>query len=183
MTLTYVTSNENKLQEAEAVLGRPMERQDLDLPEIQAVELASVAEYKVKEACEHVEPPVMVSDTGLFFDGLNGFPGALIKWFYKRLGNDGICARLPDDERGAEATTMIALHTGEQIITATGTIEGTVPPRPQGTGGFGWDPIFQPLETDETFASMSQERKNEISMRKRALEALREEIERVDAEV
>lgn len=181
MPLTYITSNDNKLAEAEAVLNTSMNRQEIDLQEIQAVDLEPVARAKVTEAAAIVDPPVMISDTGLFFDGLNGFPGALIKWLYDRVGNEGICSMLPDDNRDARATTIIALDTGETILTAEGTIHGSAPKQPQGEKGFGWDPVFQPDGYDTTFAEMDQETKNTISMREDALTTLKDALKHTDA--
>ena len=176
MPLTYVTSNDDKLKEAEAVLGRSMDRKAIDLPEIQAVELEQVARHKVQEAATEIDPPVMVSDTGLFFDDWAGFPGALIKWCYERMGNDGICTALGAN-RGAKALTCIAVNTGDTIITVDGTVTGRITEQPRGTNGFAWDKIFQPDGHEQTFAEMPSEKKNDISMRKEALIALRDRLD------
>ncbi|MDY6777917.1 MAG: non-canonical purine NTP pyrophosphatase [Candidatus Nanohaloarchaea archaeon] len=174
MTLTFVTSNPDKLTEAEDILGIKMERKDIELQEIQAVDIETVARAKVEAARRHIDPPVMVTDTGLYLEGLNGLPGALIKWFYKRIGNEGICDILDGKPREAEASTCIALHDGSDIHTFQGTVQGHIPETPRGDRGFGWDPIFVPEQHESTFAEMEPGTKNVLSMRKEALQKLRD---------
>jgi XTP/dITP diphosphohydrolase len=53
-----------------------------------------------------------------------------------------------------------------------GVCEGTIRTRPQGTGGFGYDPVFEPAGWDRTMAELSPEEKDRISHRGRALRAL-----------
>jgi XTP/dITP diphosphohydrolase len=67
---------------------------------------------------------------------------------------------------------MIGYTDGDQIVFFEGEIKGKIV-SPRGTGGFGWDQIFQPEGYDKTFGEMSLEEKNKISMRKQALTKLK----------
>ncbi|NIQ11473.1 MAG: non-canonical purine NTP pyrophosphatase, partial [Gammaproteobacteria bacterium] len=61
---------------------------------------------------------------------------------------------------------------GENEVTAEGSIEGVITTERRGTHGFGYDPVFETLETRMTFAEMTDEAKNAISHRGRALRNL-----------
>ena len=101
--LTFVTANAAKAAELERLLGRAVAHQPLHLDEIQAVELEPVVRHKAAQAYSALRRPVLVEDTGLAFAAWNGLPGALIAWFVRGLGNEGLC-RLLDSHRAATAT-------------------------------------------------------------------------------
>jgi len=175
--LLFVTSNAGKLREVEAILGAPVDQLALDLPEIQALDVEVVVREKARLAFDRVGRPVLVEDTGLSLDALRGLPGALVRWFLATIGPAGICALLPPDaDRGATARTAVAYCDGGEVDVLTGETRGIVVPTPRGEGGFGWDPIFQPLGATKTFAEMDQAEKNVYSMRRRALERLRDRL-------
>ncbi len=181
MQLYFVTSSENKVKEAEGILGFEVNKISLDINEIQTLEIEEVAEDKAKKAFEQVKKPVMVEDTGFYIEAWQGFPGALIKWILKTLDNKGLCLVFQEKNRNVIAKTSICLYNGEEIKVFTGEIKGQIPEKPRGEGGFGWDPIFQPEGHNKTFAEMSQEEKDSMSMRKVALNKMKQFLE-VDSE-
>lgn len=61
---------------------------DIDLPEYQG-SVEEIARLKCSFACDCVDGPVLVEDTGLGFDALKGLPGPYIKWFLKAVGPEG----------------------------------------------------------------------------------------------
>ena len=76
-------------------------------------------------------------------------------------------------ERTARFRTAIVLLQGGEMHMFEGQVEGVILTERQGTGGFGYDSIFQPIEGDgSTFAQMSPEQKNSISHRGRAVARL-----------
>lgn len=169
-----VTNNPGKAREVAAILGVPLERLDIDLPEIQALDVAAVARQKAEAAFARAGRPVIVEDTGLYVDALRGLPGALVRWFLATVGPDGICAMIPSGaERGATARTAVAYCDGASVEVLTGETRGVIVPHPAGEGGFGWDAIFRPEGASRTFAQMAQREKDAYSMRRRALEQLR----------
>ena len=175
--LLFVSSNPGKVREVEAILGAPVEQLALDLPEIQALDVAEVVRAKARTAFAEAGRPVVVEDTGLSIDALNGLPGALVRWFLMTIGPAGICALIPPGaERGALARSAVALCGGERVEVLVGETRGVIVAAPRGEGGFGWDPIFQPDGASRTFAEMDQAEKNRYSMRRRALEQLRERL-------
>ena len=122
---------------------------------------------------------MIVEDTSLYFDALNGLPGPLIKWFLKTIGTDGlyeIASKLGNTR--AQAKTIIGYaKDANHIEFFEGVIEGEIV-APAGDGGFGWDPIFKPSGYDKTFGQMSRPEKNSFSMRKIAFEKLRNHLSR-----
>jgi non-canonical purine NTP pyrophosphatase (RdgB/HAM1 family) len=173
--LLFVSSNAGKVGEVEAILGRPVERLALDLPEIQALEVEEVARHKALTAFERAGRPVVVEDTGLYIEALHGLPGALVRWFLGTIGAGGICDLIPRGaERAARARTAIAYCDGEAVEVFSGETRGVIVPAPAGRGGFGWDPIFQPDGATRTFAEMEQAEKTVYSMRRQALERMRD---------
>ena len=173
--LVFVTSNVNKVREAEAVLGRALDHLSLDLPEIQSLDLAEVVRSKAAAAWQEIGRPVLVEDTGLELAALGGFPGPLVRWLLTSVGAGGIgrIAHCFDNPR-ATARCLLCATDGTREILGEGVVEGSIAARPRGPGGFGWDSVFIPDEPGgRTYGEMSEDEKNGISHRRRAFEALR----------
>ena len=81
-TITFVTGNAKKLEEVRAILGTEFPREivpkKIDLPELQG-EIDEICILKCKEAGKYVDGPVLVEDTSLCFNSLNGLPGEFIR--------------------------------------------------------------------------------------------------------
>lgn len=168
----FVTGRAEKAREAER-LGFRLERVDLDLAEPQALDPAEIVESKARAAYEKLARPVIVEDSGLAIHAWGGFPGALVKWLEASAGLEAM-ARMLDafSDRSATATCAVAYFDGERVLQGRGEISGSIARAPRGTGGFGWDALFIPGESDRTFAEMSGEEKDLVSHRRRAWEAL-----------
>lgn len=172
----FITGSENKFNEAKAIMPA-LERVDIDLPEIQEIDAHSIITAKLEAAFEHHSGPFVVEDTSLYLQSLNGLPGPLIKWFMKTIGNDGlvkIAASLGSDRATAKTIIGYASARGESVF-FEGAVEGRIVPV-RGSEGFGWDPIFLPDGYDHTFAEMTPEEKNGLSMRRAAFEQLAKEL-------
>ncbi len=177
MTLYFITGNKNKFEEVKSILPQ-VEQINIDLPEIQDIDAKEIIKAKLLEALNHREAEFIVEDTSLCFDCLNGLPGPLIKWFMKTIGIEGlsnITKNLGNNK--AEAKTIVGYaKSQDEIYFFEGSIKGKII-SPRGSSGFGWDPIFQPDGFSRNFAEMSREEKNSISMRRIALNKLKEFIE------
>jgi XTP/dITP diphosphohydrolase len=174
----FVTTNEHKRREVQEILGFELERADLDLPEIQAIDPAEVVAEKAsaaREALGRPGLPVLVEDSGLMVNAWDGFPGALTKWLMSSVGNEGLLRMLPEcGDRSARAVCVVALAEADGTVrTFRGEVPGTLAQRPRGSGGFGYDPVFVPGWSSMTYAEMG-EGKNEDSHRARAFRAARE---------
>ena len=176
--LVFVTSNLDKLREAEAVLGRSIEHCGLDLPELQTLDLEEVVRDKARAAWNHFGRPVLVEDTSLELAGLGGFPGPLIRWLLGSVGPEGICkvAGCFEDRR-ATARCLVCATDGSAEVFGEGAVEGFIAPGPRGDGGFGWDVAFVPVDGGGlSYGEMSEEEKNLISHRHKAFVALRDAL-------
>lgn len=177
--MIFATSNHQKLKEFESILGIKLNHSDLDLDEIQSVDVEEVAIHKAKQAYELLKEPVIVEDTGLYLEELNGLPGALIKFFVKKLTLEQICSLIKEN-RSATAVICIAYFNGQELKTFKGETKGEIAKEPKGTNGFGWDPIFIPEGYSQTFAEITSEEKEDKFMRKEAIKKLKHNIDKLD---
>jgi XTP/dITP diphosphohydrolase len=174
----FVTSNSAKLSEVEAYLGAagiPVRGVLRRLPEPQADELGPVVQAKL-EATWDLTGTVLVEDSGLFVDVLQGFPGPYSAFAYRTLGLEGLLRLLQDRPRQARFRTVAGLRWDGGSRLLTGEVSGTIALRPRGTNGFAFDPLFEPEGGARTFAEMSLEEKNAHSHRSRALALVVQEL-------
>ena len=163
---TLVTGNRNKLRETERLLGRRLEHEPLDLPEIQSLDLLAVLRAKGEEAWRRLRRPVVVEETGLELAAMGGFPGPLVKWMLAAMGPVGIArtAHALGDPRAAARCALIYLD-GEVALTGQGETRGELVREPRGEDGFGWGPVFVPEGRRETYAELGAEIKDRIGHR------------------
>jgi len=171
--LTFITSNPGKARLLSKYIDFPIIHRDLDVIEIQSLDLATIIEYKAKEAYKHVGSPVLVEDASLRFFALGKLPGPLIKWFLTELGTSGLCRLLDgDQDRSALAEVQFGFYDGQAFQAFPGVREGSIALKPRGSNGFGWDAIFIPKGHHKTWAEMTDEETQETSMRRIALKQL-----------
>jgi non-canonical purine NTP pyrophosphatase (RdgB/HAM1 family) len=175
-----VTGNPNKLAEARRVGAEGLEAARIDLPEIQSLSLREVLRAKGQEAWRRLERPLIVEETSLELDALNGFPAPLVKWMLTAVGAEAM-ARIALDSGGDRAVARCGLmlldRQGEVLV--EGRVEGRLVSPGRGEGGFGWDPVFQPDGFSQTFGELSAEAKDEIGHRGKAWRALIRRLEGV----
>ena len=129
--------------------------------------------------------PSFSDDSGLAVDALDMKPGVLSARFAgpQKKDADNIAKVLAELEniatREARFVAVFAYQADEhQCYFFRGTVEGNIGLKPMGNKGFGYDPIFIPEGSDKTYAEMTSEEKNEISMRKIALMKFKDFMER-----
>jgi XTP/dITP diphosphohydrolase len=187
--LVLATRNEGKLRE----LARILKHQKIvgldafpgapDVPETGATFEAN-ALLKARAIAAYTKLPAVADDSGLCVDALNGMPGVLSARWAGRHGDDKAnlnllqaqVADVPDARLGARfvcaAALVVPAGTEACEWVVTGQLEGRLVRAPRGTGGFGYDPIFQPNSSNMTTAEMTPEAKDAISHRGRAFRAL-----------
>jgi len=175
--VTFVTGNAKKLAEVQQIMGDsiPMVSKKIDLPELQGSP-EDVSREKCRLAAREAEGPVLVEDTSLCFNALNGLPGVYIKWFLEGIGHEGLnnlLAAYPDKSAYAQCIFAFSKGPGDEPRVFVGRTEGTIVPA-RGPTDFGWDPVFQPEGYTETYAEMDKAEKNKISHRGRSLEKVKE---------
>ncbi|MEH3138761.1 MAG: RdgB/HAM1 family non-canonical purine NTP pyrophosphatase [Mycobacterium kyogaense] len=191
--LLVATRNLKKLTELQRVLDAA------GVVELSLVSLADVAAFdeapetgatfeenalaKARDAYVATGLPAVADDSGIEVDALNGMPGVLSARWSGRHGDDaantalllGQLADVPDERRGAAFVSACALVHGpgdDDAVVVRGEWRGTVVRDPRGVGGFGYDPVFLPADSDRTAAELTPEEKDAASHRGRALAKL-----------
>lgn len=127
--------------------------------------------------------PCLADDTGLEVDVLDKRPGVRSHRYASpkaglsqdQANREKLLEELrgvPMAKRAARFVTCVALEMEGVLVTARGTLEGRIAESPLGRNGFGYDSIFIPEGSTKTLAEMSDEEKNKLSHRARAVEAL-----------
>jgi len=174
----FATNNINKFNEARKVLAEykiAMGMLRVKSLEVQSDHLEEIAKTSVLQAFEKCHLPIIVEDAGLFIDALNGFPGPYSAYVYKTIGNRGLLKLMENIEnREAKFQSAIAYYSVElkSPICFKGEAAGEIT-REERKGkhksGFGFDPIFEPANSNKTFAEMGGAEKNRHSHRAMAL--------------
>ena len=138
---------------------------------------------KAKEISEILHIPCIADDSGLCIDAFDGWPGVYTARFLGEEAtdeqkNEAILEKMKElegEQRKARVKCVVTYCENGEFIVGKGEIEGRIAQEPKGERGFGFDPIFE-LENGKTYAEISQEEKNNISHRKRALENLKKQL-------
>ena len=182
--IIMASGNKGKIKEAQEILSNykiiPMKElgididveEDKDTFEGNAIKKAQTISKQLNgKMC-------LADDSGIEIEYLNGFPGVQTKrWFdgTDRESNLAIIGKLKNvskENRKIKFVTAIAISDGKNTVSAVEYIQGFVAENVRGDNGFGFDEIFE-LEDGRTLAELSQEEKNEISSRKKALERVK----------
>ena len=140
---------------------------------------------KAKAVAAYTDAIVLADDSGLEIEYLNNEPGIYSARYMGAdtpysVKNQNFIDRLkgvPDEKRTARFVCVIAAAMPDGgIFTTKGVIEGRIAEEEKGENGFGFDPIFYVPEYGCTTAQLSEEQKNAISHRGKALEAMKEEL-------
>ena len=190
MKLIIASNNKHKIYEIKKILGEKFD-EILSLREAgidhETVEDGTTfmenAIRKAREIAEISGCASLADDSGITAHALGDAPGVYSARFAGVHGDDEannalLLERLADKEdKGAHYTCAIALAypTGE-LVCAEGYMYGEITEHRRGTRGFGYDPIFVPTGESRTVAEMSDEEKNSISHRGKALKALVEKL-------
>lgn len=182
--LIFATNNQNKATEINAILGTAFKIStlreiglEIDIPEPHAT-LEENAREKSTTIYKLTQSDCFGEDTGLEVEALQGAPGVRsaryagehcntednIKKLLQELANE--------QNRKARFRTVISLIENGNEYQFEGVCEGMIARTSHGEQGFGYDPIFIPLGSTKSFASMTLDEKNKFSHRKKAVEKL-----------
>lgn len=175
--LILVSSNPNKGIEAERILGVPLLRVSISLPEIQAATVEDITRYKLEVARTKGYNRLIVEDVSLGFNELGNFPGPYVRWLLEAAGGKGLAAiAYALNNRAAKAQCCVAYWDGRQGQVFLGETLGEILVEPRGERHFGWDAWFQPRGSSKTFAEMSDAEKDAVSHRGAAYRKLAEHL-------
>ncbi len=192
MKIVLATGNKNKLREFQQILNADTiqivpQSEFEGCPDV-VEDGNSFEENALKKArtiAAHTGCIAMADDSGLEVDALMGEPGIYSARYAGEPRSDERNIELLlenmrqvcEVQRGAQFTCVIAVVTpeGRELI-AQGLCRGRITMQPQGSDGFGYDPVFLHEPSRRTFAQLSSDKKNSISHRGRAIENLREQL-------
>jgi XTP/dITP diphosphohydrolase len=181
MELVFATNNPHKLREIRGIIGNAAKVISLseaglegEIPETEAT-LEGNAHQKARYVWERIKRNCFSDDTGLEVEALQRRPGV----YSARYAGEGctfddnirkLLEELSDkkDLRAAFRTVICLVRGGKEFV-FEGRIDGQIARERTGDGGFGYDPIFIPDGNDRSFAELSEEEKNRISHRGRAV--------------
>lgn len=188
--LILATRNPGKVTELHAILsaaGLPFELVGADaypeIPDVKetGVTFAENALLKAHALAQATGLPAVADDSGLCVDVLGGAPGIFSARWAGTHGDDKanldlLLAQLgdiADEHRAAHffCAAALALPDGTERV-VEGRLLGTLRHAPAGAGGFGYDPVLQPLGETRTCAELTAAEKNAISHRGQAFRAL-----------
>ncbi|MFZ0696513.1 MAG: non-canonical purine NTP pyrophosphatase [Nitrososphaeraceae archaeon] len=172
-SILFASSNDKKYREVKSLLSHfdiDVQFVKKSLIEIQAESLEIIALTKSNYAFLEISTPVIVEDDGLFIEVLNGFPGQYSSFIFETIGNGGIIKLLQkSNSRHAFFKSVFAFNNGRNSLTFGGETRGTIA-RKLTKGGWGYDPIFIPHNSDLTFGILeTRGEKDLFSHRAKAL--------------
>ena len=177
------TANKGKVQEIQTILSEfgidTISREEFGIDfEIEETGSSFIdnALLKAKAICKASGLPAIADDSGLVVDALGGAPGIYSSSYGgEHLSDAERCEYLLSmmknkEQRSAKFVATIAcVFPDGEVITAIGECEGEITKSPRGTGGFGYDSVFQAKCIDKTLAELMHEEKNALSHRGKAL--------------
>lgn len=174
MKLIFASKNKSKHAEASQILaplGIEVVPDYSEINELQTVDMEALVRDKAVRAFQKIGHPLFVEHTGLYLDMLGGFPGGLTQIFWDSLNKDRFSQLFGSETEKATARTYIGYVDGQRVHVFIGEIVGKIV-SPRVGHDFQWDCVFVPDGYDQAFNEMGAQ-KNEISMRKLALDKLR----------
>ena len=185
MIFVIASHNKKKIEELERILSplgiyaktpEQLGKESIDVEET-GTTFEENALLKAKTICELTGMPAIADDSGLVVDALGGQPGVYSARYAGPNATDADkiqkllteLMKTGDSDRSAHLECVICCYfpNGETIM-AHGRCDGTIGYAPRGVNGFGYDPIFF-VEGNKTFAELSDNQKDVISHRGRAL--------------
>ena len=194
--IIFATGNKDKLREIKEILSdcdvdiRSMKEAGINVDIVEdGKTFEDNALIKARAIAAHTDAIVLADDSGLEIDYLNKEPGI---YSARYLGEDtpysvknaNLIQRLegvPEEQRTARFVCAIAavLPDGRELTTRAA-IEGRIGYDEKGKNGFGYDPIFYVPEFGKTTAELTEEEKNQVSHRGKALQLMKEELKKYE---
>ena len=174
----FATHNIHKFNEARAILSEfniTISMLRIKTSELQSDSLKEIAQNSAIEIYKKYGLPILVEDSGLFIESLNGFPGPYAAYVYKTIGNGGLITlmeKIINRNAVFKSSIVFCYNKNRKPELFEGEVMGTIALKQfidQPFLGFGFDPIFQPKGNSKLFAEMSIPEKNLVSHRAIAL--------------
>ena len=158
LSINFITSNLGKVKEFKQILEPEIKVNHIEMsyPEIRSEDSGEIARQSAKELAEKLKKNVVVEDSGLFIEALNGFPGTYSATIHKKIGLNGIL-KLMENVKNRKCIYKSAVaycEPGKKAISFSGEENGNIAESISGSFGFGHDPIFLPEGSGKTYGEM-----------------------------
>lgn len=172
-SIIVVTGNKGKYNEIRKILNSfniDSECVDLSFPETEET-IEKISVEKARNAFSVVKKPLIVDDTGVFFDAYNNFPGRFAKRIFNSIGFHGIMNLLNGESQRARFKSVVCYTDGEITKTFIGELTGSITDKiyPTERPELPYEQIFIPDGKNKPISLMTIEEKNEISHRAKAV--------------
>jgi XTP/dITP diphosphohydrolase len=170
----YITGNKSKFEEAQLILnnlGVTLTKKDLILTELQSTDQECVVLDKAKQAFKKLKKPLVVDDTGIFFEQYNGFPGVYTKPLFNTIGIKGIQKLLDGVNRKAYFRTLVCYKDEKITKVFSGVWKGKITKNISKSYNPDWqyNSIFIPQGFKKPLSEISMEQRIKNSHRSKAL--------------
>ncbi|MCX5783077.1 MAG: RdgB/HAM1 family non-canonical purine NTP pyrophosphatase [Elusimicrobia bacterium] len=192
MKILIATENPHKLKEIKAIISADgaefltlRDFPQLKLPPETGKTFKENAVIKARYGAQKTKLWTLAEDTGLEVDFLGGAPGVLSARYAGEEKNYGKnnekllseLAGIASAQRKARFRCVMALCPSDgKLFIEEGILEGEIAFEPRGKNGFGYDPLFMPAGETRTLAEMTDEQKNKLSHRRRAIDKISHHI-------
>ncbi|MFC1598743.1 RdgB/HAM1 family non-canonical purine NTP pyrophosphatase [Patescibacteria group bacterium] len=183
--IRFITTNKHKVEEMQAILQDfdiELIQKAMEYPEDKEADMESVAKKAAKDLADELNEPVIVEDTGIFFEACNNFPGAQPKFVVNGIGLEGILRLLKEEKRGAYFHSVIGYcEPGQEPVIFEGKLNGKITEEiiNRNAGQMPYTKIFIPEGQAKTIVEMSLKEKNKISHRGKATRKLGEYLNKL----
>lgn len=177
MQVIFVSKNRHKLEEMQKILcrhGITLKQIKAEVPEKADGNIEEVAVDKAKKAYAKIKKPLIIEDTGVFFDDYGNFPGVQAKRAFLLLGFEGLLKMVRSSKtKKAHFTTVICYIWGKgKYKTFSGKLKGKLLTKlvNEKADVLPYEKFFMPNGKKKTLSQISREEKNKFSHRAQATE-------------
>lgn len=182
MKIAFVTTNKGKFEEVESLFktyGIEVKWLKQKYEEDSDDTIEDTAKKAAKKLADELKMPIVLEDTGLFFEAYEGFPGPSPKFVFSTLGYKGIFKLLDGESRKAYFQTIAAYcKPGDDPVTFSGEMRGEITTKifnlDKDINSLPYDRIFIPEGKKVTISDMTMDEKNQLSQRSVAFRKLAE---------
>ena len=190
--IVLASNNQGKLLELQAMFA-PLGLQLIPQAELKIAEaeepfftFVENALAKARHASHHSGLPALADDAGLCVDAFNGLPGVHTAFYCTQFGylksdennRKALLEQMAGktNRRAAMVSTLVAVRYAQdpEPLIAVGRVVGEITHEPLGSNGFGFDPVMLIPSEEQTFAQMTEEKKNSISHRGQSSRLMRD---------
>ena len=175
--INFVTSNKGKVNEFRQILEPQIKVNHIEMPysEIRSESNDEIARHSAQMLANKLKKTVVVEDSGLFIESLDGFPGTFSAYIHKKIGLIGILKLMKGiKNRNCVYRSAVAYcKPNKKPLSFVGEEKGKVASKIRGDFGFGHDPIFIPEGSNKTYGEMKNYKETK-KFRRMAVEKLKD---------